>query len=62
MISVIIPAQNEARYIERCINSVHENLNGFHDYEIILVDNASTDETAAIAQKMGVKILSLPSK
>ena len=62
MISVIIPAQNEARYIERCINSAHENLQGFHEYEIILVDNASTDATAAIAQKMGVKILSLPSK
>ena len=62
MISVIIPAQNEARYIERCINSVHENLNGFHDYEIILIDNASSDDTADIAQKMGAKVLSLPSK
>lgn len=61
-ISVVVPAQNEGRYIERCLRSVHENLRDRWDYEIILVDNASSDNTAELAAANGVQVLSIPNK
>ncbi len=50
-ISVFIISKNEGHIIEACLKSVHN----FAD-EIILVDDSSTDDTIAIAQKYGAKI------
>lgn len=56
-VSVIIPAYNEA---ER-IGAVLEVLLAAEKVdEIILVDDASTDGTAQVAKRYGVKVLSLP--
>jgi len=41
MLSIIIPQYNMAKMTEECINSIIENTN--YDYEIILVDNGSSD-------------------
>lgn len=56
-LSFIIPAYNEARFIERCIRSIQSNVGGVYEHEIILIDNASTDQTAAIAESLGVEVL-----
>lgn len=54
-ISVVIPAYNEEKRIEACLQSI------FHQtqlpYEVIVVDNNSTDKTAELAQKMGARII-----
>jgi glycosyltransferase involved in cell wall biosynthesis len=47
-ISVIIPCYNSEQYIERAIESVLKQ--SFKDYELILVDNNSTDRTGVILQ------------
>jgi glycosyltransferase involved in cell wall biosynthesis len=64
MISFVIPAYNEERTIRRCISSVLRDARGCgQEVEIIVVDNACTDRTAAIASAMpGVRVVSEPRK
>ncbi len=57
MISLIIPAYNEEKYIGDCLECVVKNSKG-KLFEIIVVDNASTDRTAEIAKSYpGVKVV-----
>src|SRR3989338_7230913 len=48
MVSVIIPVLNGAKYIRDAVNSVLGQT--FKDFEIIVVDNGSTDETKAVLE------------
>jgi glycosyltransferase involved in cell wall biosynthesis len=54
-VSVIIPAHNEARYIEGCIQSLMKQT--VKADEIILINNNSTDKTVQIAKKFPIKII-----
>ncbi len=62
LFSVIIPAYNEEKYIEDCIKSVLNQDIPRSDYEVIVVNNASTDKTAKVAKKTGAKIINEPKK
>jgi chlorobactene glucosyltransferase len=48
LVSVIIPARNEARNIERCVRSVLQA--AYAPIEVIVVDDRSTDGTAEIVE------------
>ena len=48
-ISIIIPCYNTGMYIEKCLNSLIEQVLPF-DYEIILIDDCSKDDTARIIE------------
>lgn len=54
-ISVIIPAYNEALFIGDTLAALNRELHTF-DYEIIVVDNGSSDDTATIARQLGAKV------
>ncbi|MEO0115049.1 MAG: polysaccharide deacetylase family protein [candidate division WOR-3 bacterium] len=54
-VSVIIPARNEAKFLASCINSIKSQ--DFSNYEIIVVDNGSTDDTPAIAENLGARVI-----
>jgi peptidoglycan/xylan/chitin deacetylase (PgdA/CDA1 family)/GT2 family glycosyltransferase len=56
MISVVIPALNEGRFIADCLESL-KNQDYQGEYEIIVADNGSTDNTASIARSYGVKVV-----
>lgn len=48
--SVIIPLYNKAPYVEKALRSVFSQT--FRDFELIVVDDGSTDESLAIAQSV----------
>jgi glycosyltransferase involved in cell wall biosynthesis len=49
LVSIIIPTYNQARTLERALQSVTEQT--LQDFEIIIVDDASTDSTTAVIDK-----------
>lgn len=49
-VSVCIPVRNGERFLAQAMRSVWAQ--GFGDYEIIVVDNASTDGTVAMVERM----------
>ena len=55
--SVILPAKNESEGLRRTLPRLLEVLPGA---EIIVVDDGSTDDTAAIAASFGVRVVSSP--
>lgn len=53
LISIIIPVYNVEQYIEECLNSILNQ--SFENYEIICIDDASTDTSCEIIQKYAQK-------
>ena len=58
MISFIVPAHNEELWIGKCLDSIRTAMEKLgHAYEVIVVDDASTDSTALMAQQMGARTI-----
>lgn len=49
-VSVIVPVFNQEQYIEVCLNSIMSQ--SYHDVQIIVVDDGSTDSTGSIVDKL----------
>ncbi len=49
-ISIVVPARNEARQIEQCVRSILAQ--DYPHFEVIVVDDRSEDETAAIVARI----------
>ena len=58
-ISVIIPAHNEATFIPRVISAVLAQRPANADFEVIVVDDGSTDGTPDAARAAGASVLEL---
>lgn len=59
-ISVVIPAFNEEKFIERTLTSLMNQ--DFKDFELIVVDNSSHDRTGQIAERFGAKVIFEPKE
>ena len=52
-VSVILPARNEEKFIEKCLNSLVEQ--DYDNYEIIAINDSSNDSTGDIIKKQSEK-------
>lgn len=50
MVSIVIPAYNAAKYIYNCVSSILNQ--NYQNFEIIIIDDGSTDDTLRICQSM----------
>ncbi len=53
LISIIIPVYNCQDYLKRCLDSVF--LQDYSNYEVICIDDGSTDDSAQIAKEYNVR-------
>lgn len=60
-ISVVIPTMNEEESIGEVIDDIQDALSG-RDYEVLLVDTKSTDDTREIARSKGARIVDEPRR
>ncbi len=58
-VSVVIPAYNEELWLERCVSALQRQQTEI-SFEIIVVDNNSTDGTAEVARRLGVRYVFEP--
>lgn len=59
-VSIIIPARNEEHNILKCISSICKQTHSSNNFEIIVVDDHSTDRTKELVKlETGVKLVSL---
>lgn len=54
-LSIIIVTYNSARHLPACLESISEQLKGV-EYEVCVVDNASDDESGAVARAAGERV------
>ena len=57
--SIVIRAYNEEKHIARLLEGIRQQT--IRNVEIILVDSGSTDETVAIAESLGARVVYIPS-
>ena len=54
-LSIIIPAYNAGKYLERCVSSCEEQSVPQDEFEIIVVNDGSKDNTLEVAESLADK-------
>lgn len=64
LLSIVIPAWNEAATIGEVVALTREALEGLPEeqFEVVVVDNGSTDDTAARARRAGAVVVTEPGR
>jgi glycosyltransferase involved in cell wall biosynthesis len=63
VISFIIPAYNEEKYLAPTLESIHAAAKEVGEpYEVVVVNDASTDATAAIAERGGARVVTVEKR
>ncbi len=57
LFSVIIPAYNEEKSLPECLRSLQQQTLNKDEFEVIVIDNGSTDKTQEIAQSFAATVL-----
>lgn len=56
-IGVVVPAHNEEKSIERCINSILNSDRGVHSVEVVVIADNCNDTTAEKAKNAGARVV-----
>ena len=60
MISFVVPAYNEEKYLSGALQSIHASARELQlDYEIVVANDASTDTTAKLAEEGGARVVNV---
>jgi len=59
-VSIVVAAYNSEKVLPRCLDCLQAQ--DYPDYEILVVDNASTDGTRSVADREGVTVLDEPRR
>lgn len=59
-VSVVVPAYNSEKTIERCLRGVRDS--AYQDYELIVADSGSQDQTLSIAARYADRVITLEGK
>lgn len=57
LITVIVPVHNDKVSLVRCLEALQTSR--FDDYEVLIIDDASTDDTPDVAERMGMQVIRL---
>ena len=56
-LSVIVPVRNGAAVLDQCLGALRRS--DFHNFECIVADDASTDDSAEVARRHGFRVVRL---
>jgi SAM-dependent methyltransferase/glycosyltransferase involved in cell wall biosynthesis len=54
LVSVLMVTYNSAEYVGNCLESIRDNTS-WPNFEVVIVDNASTDDTARVVERFAVR-------
>src|SRR5688572_23841155 len=54
-ISIVIPVYNGGNLLKRCLTALHQS--AYTDWELIVVDDGSTDGSDALARQFGARVV-----
>ena len=55
-LSIIVPIYNEINILQKNLTKIHECFKGIYDFEIIVVNDGSTDDSKKILDKLKYQI------
>ncbi len=59
-ISFVIPVLNDAKGLERCLESIEKSVPANVEVEVVVADNGSADDSVAVASRHGAIVLCVP--
>jgi glycosyltransferase involved in cell wall biosynthesis len=63
MLSFVIPAYNEEKYLGATLAAIHAAARSLDlDYEIVVADDASTDATAKVSEEGGARVVTVENR
>ena len=61
-VSIIVPARNESKTVAHLIHTIRQQCPPGWSAEVVLVDDGSTDDTAAVARAAGARVVELGAR
>src|SRR3989344_6082780 len=61
-LSIIIPTYNGGKILKECLESIYSQDYPKENYEVLIIDGRSTDNTREIAKKFPVKLIDNPAR